>query len=241
MSDMKKTSVMILALSLSACLLSGCADPAADAAQADEEPVSSVSWPTDGSLSAASGNEEPVSGDDAGETDDGAYPPSVMIDGVVYKDTGYVDSMSGCGVMDGEIRSSVDGRQLPAEDDQSNFGTGYEYQRSSEGQVMVEIDGERRIFREIGYEGDDMPEQVMNFDAEVKEVMEDGTLLVTYVRVADGFGPMSAGDYTVSAENLRDEVQAGDLVRIWSNGSVMETYPAQIGNAYRIEKVTEQP
>ena len=54
-----------------------------------------------------------------------AYPPCVMIDGIVYQDTGYVSSMLGCGVMDGEITSEVDGTQLPAENDQSNFGTGY--------------------------------------------------------------------------------------------------------------------
>lgn len=231
---MKKTFAMALVPVLLMCLLSGCAEPPSQ----KEEPVSSVSWPANGSLQAASGNEEPVSGGGAGETD-GAYPPCVMVDGVVYKDTGYVDSMAGCGVMDGEISSSVDGRQLPAKDDQSNFGTGYGYQRSSEGQVMVEIEGERRIFREIGYEGDDIPEQVMNFDAEVKEIWEGGTLLVTYVRVADGFMPMSAGDYTVSVEDLREDVQVGDTVRIWFSGSVMETYPAQIGTAYRIERVDE--
>ena len=67
-------------------------------------------------------NKEPVSGNVSVETenkenddvvqneqiaDTGSYPPCVMVDGVIYKDTGYVASMPGCGTMDGEIVSSA--------------------------------------------------------------------------------------------------------------------------------------
>ena len=76
-----------------------------------------------------------------------AYPPCVMIDGIVYQDTGYVSSMLGCGVMDGEITSEVDGTELPTENDQSNFGTGYAYQRGTENYVIVMMDGEPEIFQ----------------------------------------------------------------------------------------------
>ena len=44
--------------------------------------------------------------------DSGVYPPCVMVDGVIYKDTGYVASIPGCGTMDGEIVSTVDGTEL---------------------------------------------------------------------------------------------------------------------------------
>lgn len=77
------------------------------------------------------------------------YPPCVMVDGIIYKDTGYVSSMPGCGNMDGEITSTVDETDLPEENNQSNFGSGYQYQRSSEGQLIVVIDGNRIIFRDI--------------------------------------------------------------------------------------------
>ena len=40
--------------------------------------------------------------------------------------------------------------------------------------------------------------------------------------------------------NLMDEVQTGDTVEIWFSGYIRETYPAQIGLAYRIEKVNEK-
>ena len=63
------------------------------------------------------------------------------------------------------------------------------------------------------------------------------TCLVTYVSTAEGFLELSEGDYVISKDNLQDEVQVGDTVEIWTNGIILETYPAQIGLAYRIEKV----
>lgn len=170
------------------------------------------------------------------ENDNTAYPPCVMVNGIVYKDTGYVSSMIGCGNMDGEITSTVDETKLPTENNQSNFGTGYQYQGASENQLRVEIDGEKRIFRDINSDDTSIPMEVMNFNAEVKEICRNGELLVTHISTAEGFGEMSGGDYYVSTENLREEVDVGDIVTIWFNGMVMETYPAQLGEVYRIEK-----
>ena len=70
----------------------------------------------------------------------------------------------------------------------------------------------------------------------VKEV-NDGNLLVTYISTAEGFLELSEGDYVISKDNLQGEGQEGDTVEIWTNGIILETYPAQIGLAYRIEKV----
>ena len=181
-------------------------------------------------------NKEPVSGNVSVEienkenddvvqneqtADTGSYPPCVMVDGVIYKDTGYVASMPGCGTMDGEIVSTVAGTELPSENNQSNFGSGYHYQRSSEGQLIVVIDDERIIFRDIEKE---------------KEITDDGELLVTHVSTAEGFCQMNDGEYYVSAENLAEDVQVGDIVTIWFNGMIQETYPAQLGVVYRIIK-----
>ena len=98
------------------------------------------------------------------------------------------------------------------------------------------VDGEPRIFRDINSTDTTIPEEVLHFTAKVKEV-NDGNLLVTYVSTAEGFLELSEGDYVVSKDNLQDEVQVGDTVEIWTNGIILETYPAQIGLAYRIEKV----
>lgn len=55
--------------------------------------------------------------------------PMVMVDGKLYLDTGMESSVEArCGVMDGEITSSVDGTKKPTQDEESNFGTGYGYQ-----------------------------------------------------------------------------------------------------------------
>ena len=164
------------------------------------------------------------------------YPPCVMIDNILYQDTGYVSSMIGCGNMDGEIESTVDGTHLPTENIQSNFGTGYQYQRGDENHVVVMIDDEKRIFRNMEAKDRSIPKQVMNFTAKVKEITENGALQVSYISVAEGFMPMSEGEYFVPADNLRDEVQVGDVVTIWFNGNIMETAPAQLGTVYRIEK-----
>ena len=54
--------------------------------------------------------------------------PMVMVDGQLYYDTGRTNNVLRCGVMDGEITSTVEGWEIPTEDDQSNFGAGYGYQ-----------------------------------------------------------------------------------------------------------------
>ncbi len=56
--------------------------------------------------------------------------PMVMVNGKLYYDTGEESSLEErrCGLMDGQITSSVDGSEIPTKDDQSNFGTGFEYQ-----------------------------------------------------------------------------------------------------------------
>ena len=138
--------------------------------------------------------------------------------------------------MDGEITSEVDGTQLPAENDQSNFGTGYAYQRGTENYVIVMMDGEPEIFQNIEMERDgSIPPEVLHFNGEVKEI-GDGNLLVTYLSTADGFMELSDGDYVMSTDNLLDEVQKGDVVTIWFGGIILETAPAQLTNVYRIEK-----
>lgn len=73
--------------------------------------------------------------------------PMVRVNGVIYHDTGTESTITGrCGTYDGEIESSVDNTQIPTEDNQSNFGTGYGYQFGREGTVEVLIDGKWIVF-----------------------------------------------------------------------------------------------
>lgn len=65
----------------------------------------------------------------------------LMIEGALYTDTGRTNNLSRCGVMDGEIVTSVAADEVPTQNNESNFGTGYGYQFSSENGVDVCIDG----------------------------------------------------------------------------------------------------
>ena len=74
--------------------------------------------------------------------------PMVMVDGKLYLDTGIKSSIEArCGVMDGEITSSVDGTKKPTQDGESNFGTGYGYQYGSqEGTIEIYMNEKWLIF-----------------------------------------------------------------------------------------------
>ena len=73
--------------------------------------------------------------------------PAVIVDGVIYFDTNEVlTDVASCGLMDGEITSSVESWEIPVKDDQSNFGTGYTYQYGTENTVVVYINGKRIVF-----------------------------------------------------------------------------------------------
>lgn len=77
-------------------------------------------------------------------------PRYVMIKSKLYKDTGEINKNMTCGTMDGKILTTVDAKEMPKKDNESNFGTGYEYQiGGEEGSITVEIDDKCLIFKEV--------------------------------------------------------------------------------------------
>ncbi len=62
---------------------------------------------------------------------------AIMIKGTLYYASHDSEVEGRCGVMDGTITSTVDADQLPAESNQSNFGTGYQYQYGMENTIEV--------------------------------------------------------------------------------------------------------
>ncbi len=167
------------------------------------------------------------------------YPQMVMVNGVVYQSTGYNSSAVGCGMMDGHITSTVDSSELPTKDDQSNFGVGYDYQYGGEGQLIVVMDDNWVIFRDINSDDTSIPEQVLNFAAKVKEVREDN-LLVSFIDMPGIFRELHAGDYVVEGTNMEDGINEGDYVRVWCDGFIEETLPARIPSVYQIEKIDKK-
>ncbi len=78
-------------------------------------------------------------------------PPAVMIDGTLYLTTGhtttYVSTEVGEDFWDGTITSEVPGSELPTQNDQSNFGTGFGYRYGEqEGTVELELNRNWVIF-----------------------------------------------------------------------------------------------
>lgn len=74
------------------------------------------------------------------------YRPAIMVDGILYFDTGEYSDEARCGVMDGEITSTVPQTQLPTKDNESNFGK-CEYQRWDENRIDVLIGDKWCIFK----------------------------------------------------------------------------------------------
>ncbi|MBS6448207.1 MAG: hypothetical protein KH382_11570 [Clostridiales bacterium] len=73
--------------------------------------------------------------------------PMVMVDGVLYLDTGYNGTYVTGDTYDREITSAVQGYEQPTENDQSNFGTGFKYRYGErEGTIEIEMNSLCRIF-----------------------------------------------------------------------------------------------
>lgn len=80
--------------------------------------------------------------------------PMVMVDGRLYYDTGKESVLERrCGTMDGEITSAVDGTQIPTEDDQSNFGTGFGYQYVTDSTIEIYMDDKWIVFEHRNGDG----------------------------------------------------------------------------------------
>ena len=243
---MKKAAVIMLC-ALILALAAGCGKPVegikettnstntASSTAAEENGASDPAAETN-SASAGTNTEAAETENNIPEDRNWDRIPTVMIDGILYESTGYISSAVGCGNMDGKITSAVDGPELPSKNDQSNFGAGYEYQRSSEGQVIVVMDGFKVIFRDPEHSFDsEIPEEVLNFRAEVLEVRNDG-LLVSFIDAPELFMPPLTGQCVVrtNPEILKDKVDAGDTVRVWFDGLVQEIYPPILPNVYRV-------
>ena len=77
--------------------------------------------------------------------------PMVRVNGKLYYDTGRESTVSGrCGNMDGEITSTVDGSEIPMEDNQSNFGSGFGYQYGADDTIEIYMNEKWFVFEYRG-------------------------------------------------------------------------------------------
>lgn len=164
------------------------------------------------------------------------YPPMIKVAGVVYVDTGYENAMVTCGTADGEIKTTVDGTKMPVGDDESNFGTGYDYQFWEKGYMNVRLNNRWILFKDLNLknDGNGIPKWVAHFTAKVIKAEED-SLLVEVTDVDDGFyfKKQMTKPVSLSIENLdhgRDgfvstEGLEGKTVEVYFGGEIRNTEP----------------
>lgn len=81
------------------------------------------------------------------ENEKWARTPMVMVDEKLYFDTGKENRETRrCGTPDGEITTTVDVTEIPTENNQSNFGAGFDYQYGAEDTIEICMDGKWMIF-----------------------------------------------------------------------------------------------
>lgn len=126
------------------------AEEAPEAAAAPDEPLMSAANPyaeDDGSTVEGSTDSTYKAADSAESSIAIAPAHAVMLEGIIYYDTGTASGTDASAEPDGTITSTVDADAFPTEDGQSNFGTGYAYRYgSTDGTLEVQIDGEWWIF-----------------------------------------------------------------------------------------------
>ncbi len=105
------------------------------------------------------------------------------VKGKLYIETGETNSMLRCGMMDGQITSSVAADRVPKKNGQSNFGKGYGYQYGTrENRLEVCIDGTWHIFayNENNFDGVSMRVVKNSASAATLEIVNTTDLQVEY-------------------------------------------------------------
>lgn len=162
---MKKGLLIVFSISIM-LLMSACGKQAVSSDEQTSEPTTAVeSEAISETIEAASGME--TTDNELSSTEiPGDRIPMVMVDGLLYYDTGKESILEGrCGMMDGEITSTVDASEIPTEDNQSNFGVGYGYQYGINNSIDIQMeDGTWFVFQREGTEYVEPTEYTDNTD-----------------------------------------------------------------------------
>ena len=92
--------------------------------------------------------EDGLSVSESGEQAQYDVIPMVMVGGRLYYDTGRESTLeTRCGLPDGTIDSTVEGSEIQTQDNQSNFGAGFDYQYGADDDTLeIFIDGKWMVF-----------------------------------------------------------------------------------------------
>ena len=162
---MKKRFLLVLSISIM-LLMSACGKQAVSSNEQIVESTMAVeTQPTDNEKEVAS-EIETTENEQSSTEIPGDRIPMVMVDGLLYYDTGKESTIEArCGMMDGEITSTVDPSEIPTEDNQSNFGVGFGYQYGINNSIEIQMeDGTWFVFQREGTEYMDTNENAENTD-----------------------------------------------------------------------------
>ena len=106
-------------------------------------------------------------------------PALIKVNGLLYYDSAEISTEGRCGMMDGTIDSVCEG-DIPEQDNQSNFGSGYNYQYGVD-TIEVSIDDEWHIFKKFDYdEWNILPEYVYYGDNPIEKAITEYYLSNNY-------------------------------------------------------------
>lgn len=175
----------------------------------------------------------------------------VMVDGRTYMDTGYVLSALKCGTVDGKIITSND--ESPEQNDESNFGTGYKYQKADIKYLYVNIDNKWQVFQDIAISSLAIPEGVAHFDAEIIDGDNERILVkitdlpkeFSYIfgnKKTEKINPVQiklkeAGILSGIKPVKNSELQ-GKKIKVWFNGEIIGDKP-EMSNPIELREVYE--
>ena len=175
---------------------------------------------------------------------------AIMVDGTLYRDTGYVSSMMRCGMLDGNIEKVVDSTEIPDKDGEANFsaeGWQYGFEKDT---IDVQIGNEFCIFAKQGTEKAEngyIPEGVMQFMATVEEVTDDGFVIVKTDTPPERF-PQIRKDvrYRLSMEAYdsgiyTDKLVPGNVFIVACKGIFEGEDPVTITDVYSFSPVGSSP
>lgn len=148
-----------------------------------------------------------------------ALSPYVMVDGKLYKDTGYLNNLITCATMDGKVDKVISVNEVPKEDDTSNFAP-CEYQYASDGFITIKYEGKYLLFASEDKTWEDMKKYVSHFTAKVKAKVKDmNAIELVDVEVPDEF------KYAFKNEDKNPEpfVVRLDNARIMKDGKDFDT------------------
>ena len=156
------------------------------------------------------------------------FPPTVMVDGKIYVDTGKEVNPKE-NTSDGKISSRVAQSEKPNEDNQSNFGTGYDYHFCEDGNLEINIDGKWYVFE---YEP---TEEIITLKIVDKD--ENNNLILAGENSHDVFS-LNTNDVGIYFDDEKTDssvLNLGMKINVTYGGYILETFPSMLDSVTKIE------